>query len=83
MTLGKFLSVALVSGSAAFAEPTLERGEYLVEGPAGCGNCHTPMGPKGPIEGMNLAGRLVEKNPQFTAIAPNITPGGTCIELDR
>ncbi|MEH6648163.1 c-type cytochrome [Sulfitobacter sp.] len=76
MTLGKFLSVALVSGSAALADPTVERGEYLVEGPAGCGNCHTPMGPNGPAERMNLAGRLVEENPHFTAIAPNITPRG-------
>ena len=76
MALGKFLFVALVSGSAALAEPTLERGKYLVEGPAACGNCHTPMGPEGPIEGMNLAGHLVEKTPDFTAIASNITPGG-------
>ncbi len=58
------------------AEPSLERGEYLVEGPAGCGNCHTPIGPEGPMMEMNLAGRLVEETPAFTAIAPNITPGG-------
>ena len=29
----------------ASAEPSLERGTYLVEGPAACGNCHTPQGP--------------------------------------
>lgn len=68
--------VALIAGNAALAEPTLERGEYLVEGPAGCGNCHTPMGPQGPIMDMNLSGRLVEETPAFTAVAPNITPGG-------
>ena len=61
---------------AARAEADLARGEYLVRGPAGCGNCHTPLGPEGPVAGMELAGRLVDKNPAFTAVAPNITPGG-------
>lgn len=70
-----FAALALV-GTGALAEPTLERGEYLVEGPAACGNCHTPFGPEGPVADMNLAGRLVEETPGFTAIAPNITPGG-------
>ena len=45
-------------------------------GPGGCGNCHSPLGPDGFIKGKELAGRLVEKNDAFTAIAPNITPGG-------
>jgi len=71
------LAAALLAGTvAAWAETPEERGEYLVRGPAGCGNCHTPMGPEGPVAGMELAGRLVEKNPAFTAIAPNITPAG-------
>ena len=65
----------LYAGTAN-AESLVERGEYLVTGPAGCGNCHSPIGPNGFIEGKELAGRLVEKNPMFTAIAPNITPGG-------
>ena len=60
----------------AQAETALERGEYLVRGPMGCGNCHTPMGPQGEVEGQELAGRLVEENEAFTAIAPNITPAG-------
>ena len=64
-----------VSTIAAYAEPSLERGTYLAEGPAACGNCHTPQGPNGPLEGMALAGMLVEKNDAFTAIASNITPG--------
>lgn len=67
---------ALCLAPMAQADPSLERGEYLVRGPAGCGNCHTPLGPNGPVEGMELAGRLVEKIDAFTAIAPNITPGG-------
>lgn len=71
--IGLCLSVAAVT---AQAEPSLERGLYLVEGPAGCGNCHTPIGPDGFVMEQNLTGRLVEKNPAFTAIAPNITPAG-------
>lgn len=66
------LHIALVA--PAMAETPVERGEYLVRGPAGCGNCHTPLGPDGPVAGMELAGRLVEENEQFTAYAPNLTP---------
>ena len=43
-------------------------------------NCHTPLGPDGPVAGQELAGRLVEKNEAFTAIAPNITPAGRIAE---
>jgi mono/diheme cytochrome c family protein len=66
---------AIAMATTASAEPSLERGEYLVRGIAGCGNCHTPQGPDGPIAGMELAGQLVDENPAFTAIAANITPG--------
>ncbi|WP_442579910.1 c-type cytochrome [Mesorhizobium sp. ASY16-5R] len=62
--------------TAASAETLLERGEYLVRGPAGCGNCHTPLGPDGFAAEQELGGRLVDDNPLFTAYAPNITPGG-------
>jgi mono/diheme cytochrome c family protein len=71
------LPLALLLLSApALAETPLERGEYLVRGIAGCGNCHTPLGPEGPVMAMELAGRLVEQNEAFTAVAGNITPGG-------
>jgi mono/diheme cytochrome c family protein len=61
----------------AVAETPVERGEYLVRGPMGCGNCHTPMGPEGFVMEQELAGRLVEDIPQvFTAYAANITPAG-------
>lgn len=60
----------------AVAAPSVERGEYLVQGPAGCGNCHTPFGPQGLDQSRDLAGRLVEENPAFKAISANITPGG-------
>jgi mono/diheme cytochrome c family protein len=71
------LVVPFVLGAGlAGAEPSVERGAYLVEGPAACGNCHTPMGPDGPVMEQAQAGRLVEESDAFTAIAPNITPAG-------
>ncbi len=70
----------LGAASAASAEVSVERGEYLVRGPAGCGNCHTPMGPEGFLMDQELAGRLVEELPEFTAIAANITPAGRVAE---
>ncbi|MFH5773675.1 cytochrome C [Paracoccus sp. NGMCC 1.201697] len=66
----------LSAANPAAAAPSVERGEYLVQGPAGCGNCHTPIGPQGFDTSHDLSGRLVDKNPAFTAIAPNITPAG-------
>jgi mono/diheme cytochrome c family protein len=65
----------------AVAETPVERGEYLVRGIMGCGNCHTPMGPEGFVMEQELAGRLVEDTPEvFTAWAPNITPAGRIAE---
>lgn len=75
---GTCLWAAMLAGVAAMAQAQTpeERGEYLVRGPAGCGNCHTPMGPDGPVADQELAGRLVEDIEIFTAIAPNLTPAG-------
>ena len=67
------LAITLVAAPAA-AETLLERGDYLVNGIVACGNCHTPQGPTGPAEGMELAGQLVMDWEPFTAYAPNITP---------
>lgn len=76
----KRLITATLFGAAcagtALAEPSVERGAYLVQGPAGCGNCHTPLGPEGFDWGRDLAGRLVEEIPEFRAVSANITPGG-------
>ena len=36
-----FSAVAQLSHAA---ETPVERGEYLVRGPMGCGNCHPPIG---------------------------------------
>src|SRR5689334_6192081 len=59
----------------ARAETPLDRGRYLVETIAACGNCHTPKGPEGPLPGKALAGNwVVEDVPPFRAVAPNITP---------
>ena len=43
------LGLALAAAASARAETPLERGAYLVRGIMACGNCHTPMGPQGPI----------------------------------
>lgn len=64
----------------AIAAGHLDRGEYLVTTVMGCGNCHTPFGPQGPDPERPLAGRLVEKNDMFTAIASNITPAARIAE---
>ncbi len=74
-----FVAAGIAAG-AAHAEPSIERGEYLVRGIAGCGNCHTPLGPDGFVMEQELGGRLVEQNEMFTAIAPNITPSGSVAE---
>ena len=67
-----------------FAKPSIERGEYLVRGPAACGSCHTPVGPLtknkndrrvGPIPGMELAGHVFQE-PFGQVTMTNLTPGG-------
>ena len=73
-------TLALNMANFASAEPSLERGTYLVEGPAACGNCHTPQGPDGPIPSRYLGGMLIEENAAFTAVASNITPGSRIAE---
>ncbi len=52
----------------------LDRGRYLVEVTAASGDCHTPMGPQGPLPGRRLAGGTVFDEAPFRAVAPNITP---------
>ena len=71
-----FLAVALLAiALPAWAETPLERGTYLMQHVAACGNCHTPMGPEGPQPGMELAGGMViEFEGMFLAHVPNITP---------
>lgn len=66
--------ICIAFGGAALAEPDVERGEYLFNAVAACGNCHTPQGPEGPIPGKELAGGLVIEDRAFTVHTPNITP---------
>lgn len=68
-------AVIAAAPTTLLAEPSLERGEYLVRGPAACGNCHTPQGPDGPDMSNELGGFMIEKNENFEAWAVNITPG--------
>jgi mono/diheme cytochrome c family protein len=69
-----FAAVLVLWAVSAAAQTPLERGRYLVETIVGCGNCHTPQGPDGPLPGKTLAGgNVVADSPAFTAIAPNIT----------
>lgn len=77
----RFGRLALALAIAAFlafpvaAQTPAERGKYLVESIVGCGNCHTPQGPNGPVTNRALSGGppMVEEN-LFTAHPSNITP---------
>lgn len=76
-TILRLVALATVLGAsstASMADARVERGRYLVESIAGCGNCHTPQGPNGPLPGMALAGGLPVQDPNFTATSANITP---------
>jgi mono/diheme cytochrome c family protein len=68
------IAVSCLLSLGAQAQTPVERGAYLVNSIVACGNCHTPMGPKGPLPGMELAGGTVFDEKPFTAHASNITP---------
>jgi mono/diheme cytochrome c family protein len=69
------LVLAALAPAARAQDPALlARGRHLVEVTGACGNCHTPMGPQGPMPGLTLAGGTVFEEPPFRAVAPNITP---------
>jgi mono/diheme cytochrome c family protein len=68
------MAACLVTGSA-IGQTRVERGKYLVESIMGCGNCHTPVGPNGPILDKALSGGPpIEEGKLFTALPSNITP---------
>lgn len=59
------------------ASEQVKRGQYLVEGPGHCGECHTPRNALGGFEsGKWLAGG---PNPEGEGRIPNITPGSPSI----
>ena len=70
---------ALFAAAAALIEPSaaetpVERGRYLVNGIASCGNCHSPQQPEGTVSGPPLSGGNAMASPAFTAYPPNLTP---------
>ena len=59
----------------ANADAVVKRGQYIVEGPGHCGECHTPRDELGGFKAdLWLAGA---PNPEGKGKIPNITPGGT------
>lgn len=61
----------------ADADDKVRLGQYLVEGPGHCGECHTPRNALGGFEtGKWLAGGA---NPEGEGTIPNITPGSKSI----
>lgn len=59
----------------ANADDKVRRGQYIVEGPGHCGECHTSRDALGGfVPGQWLAGA---PNPEGQGRVPNITPGGS------
>lgn len=59
----------------AAADDKVKRGQFLVEGPGHCGECHTPRNALGGFQSDRwLAGG---PNPEGKGSIPDITPGGT------
>ncbi|MBL0374434.1 cytochrome c [Rhizobium sp. KVB221] len=59
----------------ANADATVKRGQYIVEGPGHCGECHTPRDELGGFKaGQWLSGA---PNPEGKGKIPDITPGGS------
>jgi mono/diheme cytochrome c family protein len=72
--MGISVFIALQAG-IALAQSPVERGGYLVNGIAACGNCHAPLDQnRRPIAGRGLSGGEVFDTPAFKAYSPNITP---------
>jgi len=61
----------------ASSDPQIKRGQYLVEGPGHCGECHTPRNLIGGFDSDAwLSGA---QNPEGEGVIPNLTPGGKSI----
>lgn len=59
----------------ASSDEAIQRGQYLVDGPGHCGECHTP---RSLIGGLKLDVWLSgAKNPDGEGVISNITPGGS------
>jgi len=64
----------MVAVEGVCAETAIDRGAYLVEGIANCGNCHAPQEPAGAQPTTALSGGPAIPTPAFIACPPNITP---------
>jgi mono/diheme cytochrome c family protein len=72
-----FAVAALLAAQAAvsIAQTPVERGRYLAEGIAACGNCHTARDANRQfVPSLGLSGGEVFDTPVFRAYASNITP---------
>ncbi len=67
-------ALALAPHMSHAADVLMERGRYLVQGIAACGNCHTQQGPQGLLKGMQFAGGVPFTHASYTAFSSNITP---------
>jgi mono/diheme cytochrome c family protein len=56
------------------SDPVVARGQYLVEGPGHCGECHTPRNAAGAMNTARWLGGA--PSPDGNGRIPNITPGG-------
>jgi mono/diheme cytochrome c family protein len=77
---GVLLGLALFA-APVHAESKAERGKYLVEEVAKCGDCHTPMGPEGAdrsrwLKGTVLGIQPIEPIKGWHKTAPDLTTSG-------
>jgi hypothetical protein len=72
----KFVLMAtLALATSAAAQPSLERGDYLVNAVMACDGCHTPRGPTGFVmEKRFSGGSQTWDDPAYTVKGSNVTP---------
>jgi mono/diheme cytochrome c family protein len=68
------LAAALAAAGVASAQPSAERGGYLMNTIMTCANCHSPKGPPAATAGKDYSGGLTWDEAPFKVTAPNITP---------
>ncbi len=72
-------ALAICGQAAAQPSALVKRGEYLVNGIAGCNDCHTPMTPQGPDMTKSLQGGPLVFAPTipmpWAPVAPPIAGG--------
>lgn len=74
LSLTMLVAVAFAPAEAAEQAALVKRGEYLLNGPVACANCHTPRGPDFSfLPGMDYAGGLKQVDPGYTTYSSNIT----------